>query len=75
MLSPLRRPHELLGRVKGISGTVVESSSSSGMATELAAISRAEFLLRCGEYGVTVFQQTPEELEKDVKAAHATREL
>ena len=48
---------------------------SSGMAAELAGITRAEFLLRCGEYGVSVFQQTPEELEKDVQAAHETRDL
>ena len=48
---------------------------SSGMAAELAGITRVEFLFRCGEYGVSVFQQTPEELEKDVKTAYETRNL
>lgn len=47
---------------------------SSGMAAELAAMSRVEFLLECGRYGVSVFQQTGEELQEDAaNAAEARR--
>ena len=42
---------------------------SSGMAAQLAAMSRVEFLLACGQHGVTVFQQTDEELKADLAAA------
>ena len=42
---------------------------SSGLAAQLAGLSRAEFLLTCGQFGVSVFQQTPEELDSDAKAA------
>jgi predicted HTH domain antitoxin len=42
---------------------------SSGLAAQLAGMSRTEFLLSCGQYGVSVFQQTPDELEADTKAA------
>ncbi|MBM3887623.1 MAG: UPF0175 family protein [Verrucomicrobia bacterium] len=42
---------------------------SSGMAAELAGMSRVDFLLACGQHGVTVFQQTDEELKSDVAAA------
>ena len=41
---------------------------SSGLAAKLAGISRPSFLLQCGQYGVSIFQQTGDELEKDVKA-------
>lgn len=36
---------------------------SSGMAAQLAGVPRVEFLHLCGEYGISVFQYTPEELE------------
>ena len=42
---------------------------SSGLAARLAGMSRVQFLLLCGQYGVTIFQQTEEELELDVKNA------
>jgi len=42
---------------------------SSGLAARLAGISRVEFLLTCGQYGVSVFQQTETELQDDVDAA------
>jgi predicted HTH domain antitoxin len=46
---------------------------SSGLAASLAGMSRAEFLLRCGEFGVSVFQQTSAELASDTEAAlHAS---
>ena len=39
---------------------------SSGMAAQMAGISRVEFLTQCGEYGISVFQYTPEELEAEL---------
>jgi predicted HTH domain antitoxin len=45
---------------------------SSGLAARLAGMSRVEFLMICGRYGVTVFQQTEEELISDVDAAMGT---
>ena len=39
---------------------------SSGMAAQMAGISRVEFLQLCGEYGISVFQYTPEELEAEL---------
>ena len=44
---------------------------SSGMAAQLAGLSRVAFLLECGHYGVSVFQQTGEELESDLRNALA----
>lgn len=41
---------------------------SGGMAAELAGVSRAEFLALCGQHGVSIFQQTADELAEDVKA-------
>lgn len=46
---------------------------SSGMAAQLAGVSRVEFLLTCGRYGVSVFQQTAEELRDDDAAAFDAR--
>ena len=42
---------------------------SSGRAAELAGLSRLVFLQRAGEFNVSVFQQTPEEIEEDLKNA------
>jgi predicted HTH domain antitoxin len=45
---------------------------SSGMAAQLAGLSRVEFLYLCGQYGVTVFQQTAGEIAADAEAiSHA----
>ncbi|MEI6788278.1 MAG: UPF0175 family protein [bacterium] len=41
---------------------------SSGLAAKLAGVSRADFLLQCGQYGVTIFQQTAEEISADAEA-------
>lgn len=41
---------------------------SGGMAAELAGVPRAEFLALCGQHGVSIFQQTADELAEDVKA-------
>ena len=42
---------------------------SSGLAARLAGVSRVEFLLACGQYGVSAFQQTEAELQRDADAA------
>jgi len=42
---------------------------SSGLAAKLAGMSRVEFLLLCGQYGVSVFQQEAHELSADANAA------
>lgn len=42
---------------------------SSGLAARLAGISRVEFLLTCGQYGVPVFQQNETELKNDMMTA------
>lgn len=41
---------------------------SSGAAAELAGIPRVVFLQRLGEYGVSVFDITEEELRQEAKA-------
>jgi predicted HTH domain antitoxin len=40
---------------------------SSGMAAQMAGLSRVEFLHLCGEYGISVFQYTPEELALELE--------
>jgi predicted HTH domain antitoxin len=42
---------------------------SSGLAARLAGIPRVQFLLSCGQYGVSVFQQSEGEFVSDVEAA------
>jgi predicted HTH domain antitoxin len=39
---------------------------SSGKAAELAGMTRVEFLETCGRYRVSVFNYSPEELEKEI---------
>jgi predicted HTH domain antitoxin len=39
---------------------------SSGRAAQLAGVSRVEFLMLLGRYGVSPFQMTEEELHQDV---------
>ena len=46
---------------------------SSGLAAKLAGMSRVAFLCQCGQYGVSVFQQNPEELHSDLEAAFNAR--
>lgn len=41
---------------------------SSGMAAQMAGVSRVEFLHLCGEYGISVFQYTAEELDAELAA-------
>jgi len=42
---------------------------SSGFAAELAGLARVEFLAKLGEYGVSPFQLSPADLERDLGAA------
>jgi len=42
---------------------------SSGLAARLAGMSRVEFITTCGLFGVSIFQQTPEELAVDIANA------
>ena len=42
---------------------------SSGLASRLAGMSRVEFLLLCGQYEVSIFQQDEQELVSDFEAA------
>lgn len=42
---------------------------SSGAAASLAGVSRVEFLGRLGEYDVSPFRVSPEELEQDLENA------
>jgi len=41
---------------------------SSGKASELAGMSRAEFFEACGRYRVSIFNYPDEEVEKEVKS-------
>ena len=46
---------------------------SSGLAAKLAGLSRVEFLIQCGQYGVSIFQQTADEVLADAETAlHAS---
>ena len=45
---------------------------SSGLAARLAGVSRVQFLMLCGQYQVTIFQQDKDELASDANAALQT---
>jgi predicted HTH domain antitoxin len=42
---------------------------SSGAAAELAGVPKPLFLVRLGDYGVTTFRQTEDELRRDLENA------
>ncbi len=46
-----------------------EGKLSSGQAAALVGISKRDFIEKVGLYGVSVFQQTSEELLKDIENA------
>ena len=46
---------------------------SSGAAADLAGITRVEFLDRLAEFGVNAFQESPEELARELAAMRSTR--
>jgi predicted HTH domain antitoxin len=66
-----KRPEDAVREIRLMAALKLFESGriSSGMAAKLAGMNRVEFLFACGQYGVSVFQQTPEEVESDVKAA------
>mgnify|MGYP001580605425 CR=1 FL=1 len=66
-----KRPPEALAEIKLMAALKFYEAGriSSGLAASLAGLSRVDFLMRCGEYGVSVFQQTTEEVEADAEAA------
>ena len=41
---------------------------SSGKAAELAGMTRVQFLETCGQYGVSVFNYPPDEIEQEIKS-------
>jgi len=42
---------------------------SSGLAATLAGMPRVKFLQLCGEYGVSIFQLNPEDMEREIEVA------
>jgi predicted HTH domain antitoxin len=66
-----KRPNEAVEEVQFMGAMKLFESGriSSGLAAKLAGVTRVEFLLECGRYGVSVFQQTADELDNDAKAA------
>ena len=46
---------------------------SSGVAAALAGMARVTFLAKLGDYGVSPFQVSPEELEQDLERARRAR--
>lgn len=49
------------------------SKLSSGLAAKIAGIPRVTFLFLLGEYGLSPFGETPEELEEDLNYARKAR--
>jgi predicted HTH domain antitoxin len=71
-----KRPDDATREIRLMAALKLYESArlSSGMAAQLADMSRVEFLLACGQHGVTVFQQTDDELKSDLdNALHARR--
>jgi predicted HTH domain antitoxin len=66
-----KRPNDAVGEVQFMGALKLFESGriSSGLAAKLAGVTRVEFLLQCGRYGISVFQQTPDELDRDAKVA------
>jgi predicted HTH domain antitoxin len=66
-----RRETELEGEVRLASALKLFELGriSSGLAARLAGMSRVEFLMTCGQYGVSIFQQTEAELASDLESA------
>ena len=66
-----RRQSELEGELRLASALKLFELGriSSGLAARLAGMSRVQFLMACGRYGVSVFQQSEEELSADFENA------
>jgi predicted HTH domain antitoxin len=52
-----------------VSGRFGRGEISSGHAARLAGISRVEFLMLIGQYGISPFQMTEDDLRRDVRNA------
>ncbi len=63
-----RRQSELEGEVRLASALKLFELGriSSGLAARLAGMPRVQFLMICGQYDVSVFQQSVEDLNEDV---------
>ena len=68
-----KRPAEAAREVQLMAALRLYESGriSSGLAARLAGMTRVEFILTCGQFGVSIFQQTPEELAADIANASA----
>ena len=66
-----KRPAEAAREVQLMAALRLYESGriSSGLAARLAGMSRVDFIMTCGQYGVSIFQQTPEELAVDIANA------
>jgi predicted HTH domain antitoxin len=82
MAATLEIPHEVLGvlgedparaageiRLLAAMKLFELGRLSSGAAANLAGLARVEFLTKLGEYGVSPFQVSPEDLEQDLENA------
>ena len=70
-----KRPAEVAQEIRLMAALKLYESGriSSGLAAQFAGVPRTSFLLMCGMYGVSVFQETPDEVEADAEAAlHAS---
>ncbi len=66
-----KRPGEAVREIQLMAALKLFESGriSSGLAAKLAGLGRVQFLLLCGQYGVSVFQQTAEEIASDTETA------
>jgi predicted HTH domain antitoxin len=82
MLAKLEIPLEVLGALGADPASAAEELRllaavklfelgrlSSGAAATLAGLARVEFLAKLGEYGVSPFQVSPEDLEQELENA------
>ena len=66
-----KRPDEAVREIQLMAALKLFESGriSSGLAAKVAGMSRVEFLLVCGQHGISAFQQTPDEIESDTQTA------
>lgn len=70
-----KRPEETAREVRLMAALKLYEAGriSSGLAAQLAGMSRVDFLCQCGQYGVSVFQQDVQELRSDTQTAFDAR--
>ena len=66
-----KRPEGAIAEIRLMAALKLYESGriSSGLAAQLATLPRVDFLLLCGQHGVSLFQQDEAELADDVKNA------